>query len=885
MTQLCDFSGELPRSVSSSLGQVEGAKGLVGTTAVDSASYPRDGPQRKGKGWDPANRIAEETVSVNELALLRSVEEQNQVVDDWIAHVHVQQAEELLRSDWDPPTPPTWDVFTGVDDRELSTGEETENRPLPGRTYFIESAPGIEPTDLSLMREIARWQDAPAVLEIGAPQYQRGSLQYQSESSQAAIEKFGRMCGDTGSVVSRAATWGTRRRSLPDLVDSDGIISGNFLKKLLPGSQTQQNTSLLASPKQPARSPSPFSSQLKRPFRMWRKTGTGPVASGAQKTGISEDQDDGSASEVDEEFDHAAVSLADYRPDFEGFKQHILELNPLLKNSNTTYLVDRIAHQQVVRYKSLLNAKVKHLVRVKDQNCPSDMRCIASGGDTKAFQHRDPLSAGFDDGDEASTSPAVISGDSFPLGIPMPPTTLLPAEFECQLCYQIKKFSKPSDWTKHVIEDLQPHTCTWDRCREPKIFKRIADWVRHENEGHRHLEWWDCDVEDCRHFCYRRDNFLQHLIREHKYPEPKVKTKAAIKRASASGLDPTWAKVESCHRETKSLPQNEPCRFCGRTFPTWKKLTVHVSKHMNQIAFPIMQLVAMKEVDVDTIIPPVPDPPPWAFPASFSASHQAGEQRSLGPFGPTAHAIGYAGEFKYNVPLRSWTPYPSFTPASIQVTASPQADSPMMMQYQYAALTPNSMSYPSPASRFQTEPYPSFSPSNEHDIIPAQGSRGPYMTPDDSLHPYMTPDTSRSRPSSRGGFATSAKKHTQSPLMVSMWGSGTLKNPSTDMPEVYRPLYQAPEGGDELPNQIQLESEMCPPLQIRMEATESLHVGFAADAADASPIPRDDETVAGNLPQLGAPETDLAVENCPPNPPDYPKPGDATKKELNSEPH
>ena len=75
------------------------------------------------------------------------------------------------------------------------------------------------------------------------------------------------------------------------------------------------------------------------------------------------------------------------------------------------------------------------------------------------------------------------------------------------------------------------------------MFKRKADWVRHENEGHRHLEWWTCDVDECKHTCYRRYNFLQHLVREHKFTEPKVKTKAAIKKSGAN--DPTWQKVEA----------------------------------------------------------------------------------------------------------------------------------------------------------------------------------------------------------------------------------------------------------------------------------------------------------------------------------------------------
>lgn len=85
---------------------------------------------------------------------------------------------------------------------------------------------------------------------------------------------------------------------------------------------------------------------------------------------------------------------------------------------------------------------------------------------------------------DGSTTEGVISQDSFPQDIPMPPTQHLPAEFECRLCYQRKKFQKPSDWTKHVHEDVQPFTCTWENCGDKKIFKRKADWVCHENEGH-----------------------------------------------------------------------------------------------------------------------------------------------------------------------------------------------------------------------------------------------------------------------------------------------------------------------------------------------------------------------------------------------------------------
>jgi hypothetical protein len=155
--------------------------------------------------------------------------------------------------------------------------------------------------------------------------------------------------------------------------------------------------------------------------------------------------------------------------------------------------------------------------------------------------------------------------------------------------------------THCIYEDVQPFTCTFENCREPKPFKRKADWIRHENEGHRHLEWWICQVDDCRHPCYRKDNMLLHLIREHKLPDPKEKSTAAIKKAHLT--EPTSVMLEQCHHETTIKPQDEPCKFCGKTFPTWKKLTVHLAKHMMQVSLPLLQLVEQQATSGNTISP------------------------------------------------------------------------------------------------------------------------------------------------------------------------------------------------------------------------------------------------------------------------------------------
>ncbi|KAL7925171.1 hypothetical protein ACQKWADRAFT_285265 [Trichoderma austrokoningii] len=703
----------------------------------DSIGQWRRDPATGVAGLDPKRRPGEAIASINEIISRQEIEEKNGEVDKWLTG---------NLNETDPPAISSPEDISSAEeqsrnsnDSSIPLGDQTENRYIPGQTYYSPNGVGqLADEDYDIIYGNRNWGDAPILPSIR----NGGQSRHQPQSSQAAIERFDRMCRDNDSIISRAATWGTRRRSLPSVADVDieGITSGNFLKKLsisrsgdksnrpgsilkelqnfvrrpsgsharkrsrsgqreAPNEQAEQapahnkrdslphlspmsrtpswgkkhqtpsiNTALVSmgqnlgsigtthsragsistiSP--PSKSSFPSLSvkgSLRRPRSkselpkstaaapnsgniesghssladMWRKAGGPPVAALKQAAAApvepDDDDDDDDDFYEDNDMKMNPNIIDDISPNFAGFQQHIQTLNQALPPAHS-YLVDRIAHQQIIRYKQLLNNKVKHLGL--GANCPCGALCLALGGSANLLTPRGgdngkglgaSLPQHYDDDDDVTPTEGAINQESFPTDIPMPPTQHLPAEFECQLCYQRKKFHKPSDWTKHVHEDVQPFTCTWDKCRDPKIFKRKADWVRHENEGHRHLEWWTCDVEDCRHTCYRRDNFLQHLVREHKFHEPKVKTKAAMKKVGA--VDPTWQKVEQCHVETDKQPQEEPCRFCGKVFPTWKKLTVHLAKHMEQISLPVLRLVAAKakELAADTIISPVQDPPP-----------------------------------------------------------------------------------------------------------------------------------------------------------------------------------------------------------------------------------------------------------------------------------
>ena len=389
-------------------------------------------------------------------------------------------------------------------------------------------------------------------------------------------------------------------------------------------------------------------------------------------------------------------------PTLEGFRANVLQLNPRLPK----FMIDRIAQEQLRRYKKLVDFKVKHSQAINARKCESGKHCTQLGGEptylpSKAstkepeFSHTGFSVAGLggSDDDANALADGLVTATQFPPGVPMPPVKRLPAEFECSLCFKVKKFHKPSDWSKHVHEDVQPFTCTFATCAEPKSFKRKADWVRHENERHRQLEWWMCNMNDCTHKCYRKDNFVQHLVREHKLPEPKVKvakpgkpavrgpsaqkarTKAQDKEDAKDDIDIVWRLVDECRHETPKNPKEEPCKFCGNVCNSWKKLTVHLAKHMEQISMPVLNVINQQNISSDTIISPIET----HICQTTTTSPTAGS-----PFPSSSSAYGNA-----NVMSQSPSSYPSIqaelnyftqpnqSQTSVQRTASAQTYPPL----------------------------------------------------------------------------------------------------------------------------------------------------------------------------------------------------------------
>lgn len=414
-------------------------------------------------------------------------------------------------------------------------------------------------------------------------------------------------------------------------------------------------------------------------------------------------------------------------PTYEGFRTHARQLNPRL----VEFMVDRITQEQMRRYKRLLEYRVKHANAIKAKNCPAAKFCLALGGESKILPPRasnkdgetpfigfQVTAPGSSDEDNEALSEGTVIAAQFPVGVPLPPVKRLPAEFECPLCFKVKKFQKPSDWTKHVHEDVQPFTCTFPNCGEPKSFKRKADWVRHENERHRQLENWTCSIGDCTHTCYRKDNFVQHLVREHKLPEPRPRTGRNRGDVTPQGdidswssgdpSDHVWKLVESCRHDTTKQPKDEPCRFCGNICNSWKKLTVHLAKHMEQISMPVLPLVEQKQIHADTIISPIDFPPPEKNQLPLRSPAVNPSQYNPATNGPVltanldpAYVVPFPPSTTLNTSIHSYPPPQPFnfnpsptTPGGPMDFSAPQANSYAVRSYPGVSLPPKQQRSP-----------------------------------------------------------------------------------------------------------------------------------------------------------------------------------------------
>jgi hypothetical protein len=230
----------------------------------------------------------------------------------------------------------------------------------------------------------------------------------------------------------------------------------------------------------------------------------------------------------------------------------------------------------------------------------------------------------------------------------MPPAQTFPAEFECQLYFQVINLSKPKDWTVYVYEDLKAYTCTYEQCDDSILFKRRCDWSRHENERHRQVELWVCRESKptrsrgkvsntCLKGYVYSDNFEEHLKRVHTFGDKQAKAMVeecnymktnlgnerqldlwVCRELSVSGEKTSESAGETsdvcltgliraynfnrhlkgAHKLSeeqakaivkenhyiKTDSRNEPCRLCRTVITEFKLLISHLAEHLEHIS-------------------------------------------------------------------------------------------------------------------------------------------------------------------------------------------------------------------------------------------------------------------------------------------------------------
>lgn len=90
----------------------------------------------------------------------------------------------------------------------------------------------------------------------------------------------------------------------------------------------------------------------------------------------------------------------------------------------------------------------------------------------------------------------------------------------------------------------RPYGCTFPKCH--KTFGSKADWKRHENSQHFHLQCWRCTQRDttgleCARLFYRQEMYVQHLSKDHKIENRKdIDTFIRKNRIGRNGQSQFW---------------------------------------------------------------------------------------------------------------------------------------------------------------------------------------------------------------------------------------------------------------------------------------------------------------------------------------------------------
>ncbi|KAF3171351.1 Checkpoint kinase 2 [Orbilia oligospora] len=178
-----------------------------------------------------------------------------------------------------------------------------------------------------------------------------------------------------------------------------------------------------------------------------------------------------------------------------------------------------------------------------------------------------------------------VESESGGIELPPPPVAASKGtEFMCPYCGIMcpARHGKGAAWKAHVLRDLQPYICTYDKCEDRnRIFNSRIVWLEHERLGHRRI--WQC---------------FEHL-------EPIFNSKAALQAHLKVDHrnDITDEQIENlieiCALSVEDT--RNTCPFCFFRGPFPEGLGNHMASHMQRFAtFPVSRDISgPKDEDED----------------------------------------------------------------------------------------------------------------------------------------------------------------------------------------------------------------------------------------------------------------------------------------------
>ncbi|TVY27474.1 Exocyst complex component [Lachnellula hyalina] len=130
------------------------------------------------------------------------------------------------------------------------------------------------------------------------------------------------------------------------------------------------------------------------------------------------------------------------------------------------------------------------------------------------------------------------------------------SHFECPYCWQIQASKSQKSWKKHVLSDLKPYVCTYEKC-ELKLFPDYNTWFSHELRDHR--KQWHCYF--CSHSPFDSLMVYQNHLK-HRHPLSFVEEQLP-------------ALLEMSQKPVVKISPAD-CPFCD----DWEKLLRDVNKHI-----------------------------------------------------------------------------------------------------------------------------------------------------------------------------------------------------------------------------------------------------------------------------------------------------------------